>query len=91
MSFPIEHDPNKGRFSTIVEGQRCLLDYRLAGTTMTIVHTEVPSAVGGHGIAGELMEAAIQAARANGWKIVPACSYAAAYMKRHTEYADLLA
>jgi uncharacterized protein len=91
MSLTIEHDANKGRFSVVVDDQRCLLDYRLAGSTMTIVHTEVPTAVAGRGIAAELMQSALAAARANGWKIVPACSYAAAYMKKHTEYADLLA
>jgi predicted GNAT family acetyltransferase len=30
-------------------------------------------------------------ARSEGWKVVPACSYAAAWMQRHPDYADLLA
>jgi hypothetical protein len=50
---------------------------------MTITHTRVPQAIGGRGVAAELMEAALQFAKERGWSIDPACSYAAAYMRRH--------
>ena len=30
-------------------------------------------------------------ARVNGWKVVPACSYASVYITKHPEYADLVA
>jgi predicted GNAT family acetyltransferase len=33
---------------------------------------------------------ALETARANGWKVVPMCSYAVAYLRRHPEYNDLL-
>lgn len=91
MDLHIEHDPAAGRFSTTVDGQTCELTYRLSGNTMTITHTGVPSAVGGRGIAAELAKTAFETARSNGWKVVPACSYAAVYAQRHPEYADLLA
>lgn len=91
MSSSIRHDPIARRFSTRVDGVDCLLEYHLAGSVMTITHTEVPAAVGGRGIAGTLVQSALEAARANGWRVVPACSYAAAWMKRHPAYADLQA
>jgi predicted GNAT family acetyltransferase len=50
----------------------------------------VPAEVGGRGIASALVRAAMDAARAEGWKVVPACSYAAAWMQKHPEYRDLL-
>ena len=50
---------------------------------MTITHTRVPAAIGRRGIAAELMRAALQAAHESHWKVVPACSYAAAYMRKH--------
>jgi predicted GNAT family acetyltransferase len=81
----IEHDSNARRFSTQVEGVRAVLDYTLAGDVMTITHTGVPHAISGRGIAADLMRAALNAARSAGWKVNPACSYAAAYMRRHPD------
>jgi predicted GNAT family acetyltransferase len=45
--------------------------------------------VGGRGIASALVQAAMDAARAEGWKVVPACSYASVWITRHPEYQDL--
>lgn len=61
------------------------------GAVLTAEHTLVPSEIGGRGIAGKLVEALIADARAQGWKIVPQCSYVAAAFRRHPEWADLLA
>ena len=56
-----------------------------------ITHTEVDPAFGGQGIARKLIEALIEAARSDGAKIVPLCSYADKMMRRTDEYADVLA
>ena len=91
MSFDIRHDPSAQSFETVVDGQHCELDYRLSGKVMTITHTGVPVAVEGRGIASALTQAAMEAARAQGWTVVPACGYAAAWLRRHPEFADLQA
>ena len=91
MSPSIHHDPAGRRFTTHVDGVDCLLDYGLAASVMTITHTEVPAAVGGRGIAADLVQSALDVARTNGWQVVPACSYAAVWIERHPAYADLLA
>ncbi len=77
-------------FDTEVDGAQCGLDYSLASAVMTITHTGVPPEVGGRGIAAALVQAALDTARAEGWKVVPACSYAAVWMQRHPDYHDLL-
>ena len=87
--LPISHDAAGRRFSTEVEGHRAELDYRLDGTVMHITHTGVPSAIGGRGIAAALMKAALAHAEASGWTVVPACSYANAYMTKHPETRHL--
>jgi predicted GNAT family acetyltransferase len=79
----IKHDTTAHRFTTIVDGQRAVLDYTLAANVMTITHTEVPGPIEGRGIAGQLTREALAAARERGWRVVPACSYAAAYIARH--------
>jgi predicted GNAT family acetyltransferase len=84
----VEHNPTTRRFSTEVDGLTAVLDYQLADGVMTITHTGVPAAIGGRGIAAELMRAALKIARAADWTVDPACSYAAAYMRRHLDDAE---
>ncbi len=91
MSPDIQHDRAAHRFQTVVDGVQCVLDYSLDSAVMMITHTEVPAEVGGRGIASALVQAALDTARDEGWQVVPACSYAAAWIQRHPAYADLLA
>ena len=84
------HQPAAQEFSVEVDGHVGVLDYDLHGSTMTITHTLVPEAIGGRGVAAELTRVALDTARANGWKVVPMCSYAAVFLRRHPEYNDLL-
>jgi predicted GNAT family acetyltransferase len=87
----VRHFPERRRFETTVDGHDCEIDYRLANGVMTITHTGVPPAVEGRGIAAEMTRFALETARTNGWKVVPACSYAAAFLRRNPEFEDLLA
>jgi uncharacterized protein len=91
MSPTITHDRDARRFETTVDGALCELDYRLANGVMTITHTGVPPQVGGRGLAAALVESALTTARAEGWKVVPACSYADVWMRRHPDFDDLRA
>ncbi|AZS80919.1 GNAT family N-acetyltransferase [Achromobacter spanius] len=87
----VTHEPGQSRFTATVDGVLCVLDYQLQGDAMVIVHTGVPSPVGGRGIAAELTKVALETAQAKGWKVRPVCSYAEVYMRRHPEYNDLRA
>jgi len=91
MPFAIRHDRAAHRFETQVDGAECELDYTLTAAMMTITHTGVPAEVGGRGIASALVQAALETARSEGWKVVPACSYAAVWIGRHPEYRTLCA
>jgi uncharacterized protein len=84
----ISHDQKANRFTAEVDGHHAELDYTVADGVMTITHTRVPQAIGGRGIAAELMRDAVKVAGERGWSINPACSYAAAYMRKHAQSAD---
>jgi predicted GNAT family acetyltransferase len=86
----VRHEREASRFAATVDGYDCELDYRLDGAVLTILHTGVPSAVGGRGIAAELTRAAVEFARTENLKVYPACSYAAVYFRRNPQFADLL-
>jgi predicted GNAT family acetyltransferase len=87
----IKHDADSGRFSTTVDGLEAEVGYDLEGGILSVTHTSVPSQIGGRGIAGDLNRAAFDFARAQGLRVRPVCSYAAAWSQRHPEYADLIA
>lgn len=70
-------------------GQIGRLTWVRRGTARVAEHTLVPDAIGGRGVAARLVEALVADARAQGFTIVPACSYVAAQFKRHPEWADL--
>jgi predicted GNAT family acetyltransferase len=65
--------------------------YRLAADHITLVHTEVDPAHGGQGYAARLARAALDDARSRGLRVVPSCPYVASYVRKHPEYADLVA
>ena len=87
----IEHHPERRRFTTRVDGHEAVLHYTREGDVLAITHTLVPAEIGGRGIAGALVQAALDHARAAGLRVDPVCSYAAGWMDRHPEYADLRA
>jgi predicted GNAT family acetyltransferase len=84
----ISHDQSANKFTTEVEGHLAELDYTVEGDVMTITHTRVPQPVAGRGVAAELMRAALQVAAEHQWSINPACSYAEAYMRKHSAGAN---
>jgi predicted GNAT family acetyltransferase len=88
---PVVHDPSRARFTLQLDGVEAELTYRLeGGRLMVIDHTGVPGPIGGQGVAATLVQAAFEHARSQGWKVRPACSYAAAWSSRHAGYADLV-
>lgn len=90
MTTSVVRNDSESRFEAIVDGCLCVLAYRLHDGVLGIDHVIVPDAVGGRGIAADLTRAALDAARANGWRVVPNCTYAAAWIERHPHYKDLL-
>ena len=84
MTTPV-HRPDAHRFEATVDGHAGRLEYEVHEGVLTIVHTEVDPALEGRGVAGALVRAALDHARANGLKVRARCAYAASYMERHPE------
>ncbi len=59
------------------------------GSARVAEHTLVPPAIGGRGVAAQLVAALVADARDQGFTIIPACSYVAAAFDRHPDWADL--
>ena len=87
----VKHNPQAGRFEVEREGNLAVLEYLLQEGKIVFIHTGVPSALEGQGIGSRLARAGLDHARAQGLKVVPLCSFIAAYIQKHPEYQDLLA
>ena len=91
MTVAVTHNAGRQRFEATVDGQLCVADYQLRGNVMWMTHTGVPPAVGGRGIAAELVRVALEWAEEKGHTVEPSCSYVEVYMRRHPETQKLLA
>ncbi|GAB2522017.1 GNAT family N-acetyltransferase [Lysobacter humi (ex Lee et al. 2017)] len=87
----VQHEPDASRFHVQVDGHDAEVSYHRSGDVLELTHTGVPDAIGGRGIAGDLVRAAFEHARAEGLRVRPVCSYAAAWSRRHPDYDDVLA
>ena len=78
-------------FELSENGALAFADYRADSGRLIIPHVEAAHALRGTGAAGLLMEGVVDAARQRGLKIVPRSPYADAWMRKHSEHADLRA
>ncbi len=67
-----------------------MAEYHLKNNVIIFTHTEVPGVMEGKGVAGTLIETALDAARAEDYQVVPLCPFVATYIRRHPEYRDLV-
>ena len=86
----VTHNSGMNQFETWIEGYPSKLDYIQDGKYFVITHVGVHPELRGHGVAGKLVEASLEYVREKELRVIPMCSYAAAYMRRHPEYADLM-
>ena len=86
----VKNNVAEHRYEIAVADQLAILIYRLTGDRITLIHTGVPEALAGHGIAGKLARFALDDARAKGLAVIPRCPYVVRYIRRHSEYADVV-
>jgi uncharacterized protein len=81
------------RYEALVDGEVAGFIAYLAvrDGVRNFAHTEVDTAFEGKGVASQLVLGALEAERARGGKIIASCPFVSAYLRRHPEYADLVA
>lgn len=91
LSNAVRHDTARNRFALDIEGETVFAEYRLAPGTISFLHTLTPPKLRGRGLAGVVVKAALDYARAEKLKVVPLCWYVGEYMNTHPEYQHLRA
>jgi len=79
----------ENRFELWIGEYLSKLDYMEDGRTFVITHVGVHPELRGHGVAGRLTQVGLDYARARSLRVIPMCSYAATYIRRHPQYLDL--
>ena len=87
----VTHNAAAGQFEARTEHGVARLQYVLRGQAMDLAHTNVPQEAEGQGVGAALAKAALDHARKEGVQVIPSCPFVAAYVKRHPEYAALVA
>ncbi|HZP75185.1 MAG TPA: GNAT family N-acetyltransferase [Pseudolabrys sp.] len=91
MPSTVRQNRALSRFELDAGGAVVFANYKLDEGVVTFLHTETPPSLRGRGIASQLLKGALELARAQGFKVVPRCSFVRAYLAQHPEFADLLA
>jgi len=84
----VRHNEAQNCYELDTEHGMAIAVYRRQGDSLMFVHTEVPPADEGKGIGASIVRAALDDSRKRGFKVVPACSFVAAFVRRHPEYDD---
>ena len=83
----VTDDQGKSRFTITIDGIVAELDYRRRADRLVLVHTEVPESLAGHGVGGELVQAAVERAAKERLTVVPVCPFARAWLEHHPDAA----
>ena len=79
-----------GRFELERDGHVASLQYTVAGHVLALLHTEIPEALRGSGIASTLAQTALDWARDHHLKVDVVCPFVTAFLETHPEYSDLV-
>jgi predicted GNAT family acetyltransferase len=75
------------RFEATIDGAVARLDYARRDDRLVLMHTEVPDALEGHGVGGQLVQFAIDFAVEHALVVVPRCPFARGWLERHPDEA----
>ncbi len=86
----VNHNMAKNRFEVDLDGKLAMLIYSTSGNLMLMLHTEVPPAFEGRGIAGKMARAALEYAMEKNYTVRSYCTFTTTYIERHPEYQPML-
>ncbi len=91
MNDVFKNNDASKRYELMVGESVAFANYRLADGVLFIDYVEAPHELRGTGAAGRLMAHVMTEVKNKGWKVVPVCGYAAAWLNKHKEYAGYIA
>lgn len=77
-------------YAVLPSGKKAYLKYIVEEDVMKLIQTYTPEEYRGKGVASQLVNYAINLARANNWLIEPVCSYTIHYFMKNREQRTVL-
>jgi predicted GNAT family acetyltransferase len=92
VATEVRCEPDQSRYTLWLDGKNAgFVDYRSNDREMRFTHTEIDPAQRRRGLAGALVQQALDDVRTKtGLRVVAQCPYVRAWIDRHAEYQDLL-
>ncbi|MFY4727525.1 GNAT family N-acetyltransferase [Nitrospira sp. BLG_2] len=87
---PVTYNEAQQRYEMPIGNLVVYADVRRDTNTLYIDYVFAPQELRGKGAAGEFMGKLMDVVRAQKLKAVPICGYAAGWLRRHSEYQDLV-
>ncbi len=88
-NLPLFNNTTASRFEMEVEGHHAFIEYLQKGDHVYLVHTQVPEALEGRGIAAALVEKTLDFIEGQHLQFVALCSYVKHFLTRHPEWKRL--
>ena len=87
----VRDNPAESRYELVLDDKLVgELLYRQKSDAVVLLHTEVMPELDGKGYGSTLVSAALDDIRARGLHVVAICPFVRAYIRRHSEYTDLV-
>ena len=91
MDLQVTDHPDRARFEIRADGELAgFAEYQLRGREIAFTHTTTEDRFRGHGLAGRLVQSALEAARDRSLEVLPYCPFVRSWITGHREYADLV-
>ena len=91
MDLQVTDNQAQSRFEIRADGELAgFAEYQMSGDEIAFTHTETEDRFRGHGLAGRLVQSALEAARDRNRGVLPYCPFVKSWITGHREYADLV-
>src|SRR4051794_16078080 len=91
MTVDVSDAAERHRYEARLDGTLAgFLDYAVRRDRIALIHTEVPPAFAGHGVAATLTRFALDDSRRRDLKVIAICPYVRRYLDKHPDDMDIV-
>ena len=90
-NYKLIDNEEKHQYEFHIESYTPRIEYiKSSNGEIYLTHTEVPAALGGHGIGSQLAEKVLTDIERQGLRLVPLCPFVAGYIHKHPEWKRIV-